>query len=144
MNKLPILKYPIRLDIGCADKCQRGHIGVDIRDCGQDIIWDVRNGIPFPDNSIDGVFSSHFLEHLDDVEARNFLQECLRVVKVGCNVCIRVPHATTTGAIMWQHKSLWNEEKVEGTLKLEEPIGKFILLENKMWEGQLLFTLRKI
>ena len=144
MNKLPTLKYPIRLDIGCADKCQRGHIGVDIRDCGQDIIWDVRNGIPFPDNSIDGIFSSHFLEHLDDVDARNFLQECLRVVKSRGTVTIRVPLATTTGARMWQHKSLWNMEKVEGTLKLEEPIGQFVIIENREWDGQLLFTFKKI
>jgi predicted SAM-dependent methyltransferase len=144
MRKLPLLKFPIDLDVGCADKQLKNHIGMDIRDCGQEIVWDARHGIPFPDNSINSVFSSHFLEHLSDDEAREFLQDCLRVVRPGGAVCIRVPHATTTGAIMWQHKSLWNEEKVEGISKLEEPIGKFVLLENKMWEGQLLFTLRKI
>ena len=144
MKKLPILKYPIKLDIGCARGKQKGFIGLDIRDCGQEIIWDARDGIPFPDDSIDDIFSSHFLEHLDDSDARDFLQECMRVVKKGGRICIRVPLATTTGAIMWQHKSLWNTQKVDGTLKLEEPIGKFAIVENREFEGQLLFTFIKI
>jgi len=49
-----------------------------------DIIrWDLRNGIPFADGTLDLVYSSHFLEHLPKDAAGPFLEECLRVLRPG-------------------------------------------------------------
>lgn len=45
------------------------------------VCWDLRKGIPFPDNTFDVVYHSHFLEHLAQDAARGFLRECHRVLK---------------------------------------------------------------
>jgi SAM-dependent methyltransferase len=41
------------------------------------------NGIPYPDNSVDVIFHSNMLEHLDRNIAETFLLEALRVLKPG-------------------------------------------------------------
>lgn len=41
---------------------------------------DLRKGIPFPDNSINGILASHFMEHLDCQEAAKMMKECYRVL----------------------------------------------------------------
>jgi len=57
-----------------------------------DIIrWNLANGIPFPDNSFDVVYHSHFLEHIDPPSARKFLLECHRVLKPGGTLRVVVP-----------------------------------------------------
>jgi len=45
------------------------------------ICWDLRKGIPFPDNTFEVVYHSHFLEHLDRSVACSFLKDCHRVLK---------------------------------------------------------------
>lgn len=44
---------------------------------------DLRKGIPFPDRSVDGVYHSHLLEHLDRDVVPIFLAEVKRVLKPG-------------------------------------------------------------
>jgi predicted SAM-dependent methyltransferase len=45
------------------------------------ICWDLRRGIPFPDQTFDTVYHSHVLEHIDREDAPSFLRECFRVLK---------------------------------------------------------------
>jgi SAM-dependent methyltransferase len=52
---------------------------------------DVRFGLPFPDRSIDFLFSSHFVEHLFRSEALALLREARRVLKPGGVFRICVP-----------------------------------------------------
>jgi len=52
---------------------------------------DVKYGLPFPDNSVDYLYSSHFLEHLFKEEARQFLKEAHRVLKKEGIIRIGVP-----------------------------------------------------
>ena len=52
---------------------------------------DLRNGIPFEDNSVDGILASHFFEHLDAQEALKMMRECYRVLKQGGILRISVP-----------------------------------------------------
>lgn len=47
------------------------------------MVWDLRKGLPFPNESIDIVYHSHFLEHLDQSDAARFIQEAWRVLKPG-------------------------------------------------------------
>ncbi|MBA7502782.1 hypothetical protein ES706_01376 [subsurface metagenome] len=57
-----------------------------------DIIrWDLRNGIPFEDETFDVVYHSHFLEHLDRGLALPFLRECYRVLKRNSIIRVVVP-----------------------------------------------------
>lgn len=47
------------------------------------LVHDLAKGIPFPNQSIDVVYHSHMLEHLDREVAEGFLSEVLRVLKPG-------------------------------------------------------------
>ena len=51
---------------------------------GSDVLnYDVTKGLPFEDNSIDYIYSSHFIEHLSFGDAIEFFKECKRVLKRG-------------------------------------------------------------
>jgi predicted SAM-dependent methyltransferase len=52
-------------------------------------------GIPFNDNTVPAVFSSHFLEHVGHREAQKLLGECFRVLKPGGIIRIVVPSLDT-------------------------------------------------
>lgn len=58
-------------------------IGVDIVDCeGVDIVHDLTKfPYPFKDESVDMIFASHFVEHLDGIERMKFMDECYRILK---------------------------------------------------------------
>ena len=81
------------LEIGAGDKKGAGGwITLDMTEhC--DIFWDLRNGLPFPDDSISKIYSSHFLEHLSFRESQQLLGECRRTLIPGGVFSICVPDA---------------------------------------------------
>ena len=56
------------------------------------IKWDLRKGIPFEDNTFDVLYHSHFIEHLHQKVAGEFLKECRRVLKVSGIIRVVVPN----------------------------------------------------
>lgn len=83
----------IYLEIGAGSKKgENGWITLDLR-MKSDICWDLRKGIPFPDESIHKIYSSHLLEHLYFDEGQGLLDECLRVLVKGGIFSICVPNA---------------------------------------------------
>ena len=54
-------------------------------------VHDVRKPLPFPDQSLDAIYSSHLLEHLYFEEAKRLLKECYRVLRPGGVLRIVVP-----------------------------------------------------
>jgi SAM-dependent methyltransferase len=60
-------------------------IGVDIVNCEEvDKVHDLTKfPYPFKDESVDAIFSSHFVEHLDGTERMKFFDECYRILKPG-------------------------------------------------------------
>ena len=82
----------IALDIGCGPAKKPGYIGIDkLMLPGVDFIADIELGLPFlPDNSVDEIYTSHFVEHIDNLEL--FLRECHRVVKSTGMINIYIPH----------------------------------------------------
>lgn len=60
---------------------------------GCDLRWDLRNGLPFNDNCIDLIYSSHVLEHIPYGSLRALLADCLRVLKPGGAFSVCVPSA---------------------------------------------------
>jgi len=107
----------MKLDLGCADKKKEGYIGMDLRDWGQEIVRDVKRGIPYGDNSLEEVYTSHFMEHIERGEEIYFvMSEVHRVLKKGCQFIIRVPHASTPYAFYPDHLSYWNEEMVNALI----------------------------
>ena len=101
----------IKLEIGCGDddgSIKQGFIGIDIEDFGQDIVWDIEEGLPFPDDSVDQVVSKHVLEHLN--EPTFLLNELHRVMKPAAKALIVVPHITHYGAYEFTHTKFFTEE----------------------------------
>lgn len=83
---------PFRIDIGCGPRKRDGFYGVDIRAIdGVDEVVDIRGEWPWPNNSVDEVHSSHFLEHLDGTERIHFFNELYRVMKPGALASIITP-----------------------------------------------------
>ena len=58
-------------------------IGVDIaKEPGVDIVHDLTKfPYPFKDESVDAIYASHFVEHLDGIERIKFFNECYRILK---------------------------------------------------------------
>jgi len=82
----------IALDIGCGPAKKTGYLGIDKLPLpGVDLIADMELGFTFlPDNSVDEIYTSNFIEHIDNLEL--FMKECHRVVKPGGEIRIYVPH----------------------------------------------------
>lgn len=55
------------------------------------MVHNLKNGIPFLDNSVDVVYHSHLFEHLDREVGKDFLKEIHRVLKPKGKVRIVVP-----------------------------------------------------
>ncbi len=102
-------KDVVRLNLGCGNRFAAGWVNID-RSLPQWIArflfapshpanrtregflnWDLRKGIPFPDSSVDVVYSSHVLEHIAHHAAPRFLAEMARVLRTGGSVRVVVP-----------------------------------------------------
>lgn len=94
-------REPLRIDIGCGRTTPAGWVGIDALDFGQAHVHDVRQGLPFPDQSVDEVRSSHFVEHLTGTERVAFFNELFRVMKPGATALIVTPN--------WQHSCAYGD-----------------------------------
>jgi SAM-dependent methyltransferase len=82
------------VDLGCGTRKMKGSLGMDIVPvAGVDIVANMAYGLPFKDNSLDGVFAYHVLEHLDDF--LGIMGEIWRVCRDGARVQVKVPHASS-------------------------------------------------
>lgn len=92
----------VKLNIGCFLDCfHYGWENYDVQNLSQ---WAMQNGyifkqvdvqknIPKPDNSVDLILASHFIEHLDKEEGLKFLNECFRVLKPEGLIRLAIPDA---------------------------------------------------
>ncbi|WP_052062182.1 class I SAM-dependent methyltransferase [Pseudomonas soli] len=81
----------VKVDLGCGKRKQQDFIGVDRFPMPEvDVIADLDGVLPFPDSSVDLLFSSHALEHVGDLMMT--MREIYRVCKHGAQVCIVAPY----------------------------------------------------
>ena len=96
------------LNIGCGNCKLDGFINIDLEPTA-DMQLDVRNGLPFDDDSVNGIYSEHFIEHLTQSEGIAFLRECRRVLK--CDGILRLSTPDLSNSIQrylnndWRPKS---------------------------------------
>lgn len=90
----------IKLNIGCGWTVEDGWIGLEyvpamvevMKEAGKQAQFcDVRNGLPYEDNSVDYIYSEDFFEHLTRREGLAFLKECKRVLKPNQPLRIATP-----------------------------------------------------
>src|SRR5215475_8397740 len=71
-----------KTQIGCGQHYLNGFVNIDANfQRRTDYLLDVRAGLPFPDSSMEFIYSCHMLEHLHVTEAIRLLKECHRVLK---------------------------------------------------------------
>ena len=81
----------LKLNFGCGPNIKSGFINIDLCE-GANLRLDLREPMPFPENSCAMVHSEHFLEHLSyPHDAMRFLTECFRVLHPGGIFRIGVP-----------------------------------------------------
>jgi len=84
---------PVRLEIGAGpDRKMPGWTTIDMCE-GCDLVLDLAKPFPFPDNSVERIYSSHVLEHFYYNDLLKLLSECKRVLKPSGVFSASVPNA---------------------------------------------------
>ena len=87
------LSQNLRLQLGSGSQPKAGWINVDLFADSADLSLDVREDLPFPQDSIAFVYTEHLFEHLEyPVDAKHLLAEIHRVLIPGATVSIVVPN----------------------------------------------------
>ena len=118
MNRIRINSDVVyKIDIGCKNKTKDGCLGIDIIDFGQDIVWNINNGIPFPDNSVEYIYMSHFLEHIEDRYIASLFTDIYRVSIDGTIIDIKIPHRENIESYYLGQVSWWDEARIKGIVQ---------------------------
>jgi predicted SAM-dependent methyltransferase len=81
-----------KLQIGCGWDKKNGFVNIDIsKDVNPDLVINIEEGLPFPDNSFDYIYSCHCLEHVRPQYWKFVLSEISRVSKNGCVLELLLP-----------------------------------------------------
>lgn len=99
-----------------SQKGTNGWLTLDVSP-GCDIYWDLRYGIPFPNERVSKIYASHFMEHLSYPDGQGFLDECLRVLKPGGTISLAVPNARL------YLEAYVNKTPIESFLKYEPAVN---------------------
>lgn len=91
----------LKLDLGCGQNKREGFTGVDsVAGAGVDVVHDLMKfPWPFKSDSVEEVFSSHFLEHVPGLLRIPFMDELYRVMKVGAKAIIITPFGWSSRAV---------------------------------------------
>ncbi len=101
------LKNLLMVDIGGGLNPYPGYLAIDLREDAE-IVHDLNDGIPLPDNSVGVLNASHIIEHLHD--KTKIMAEIHRVLAHGGWAFIEVPSTDGRGAFQDPtHVSYWNE-----------------------------------
>lgn len=99
------------LHLGCGPKYLSGFLNVDGNPFNKHDLWlDVRNGLPFPSDSVDSIYSTHMFEHFYSDELTFLLQECFRVLKPNGGTRLIVPNLESAIRAYSQSQSEWFED----------------------------------
>jgi predicted SAM-dependent methyltransferase len=104
-----------------------------------DLLWDVREGIPLNDGSVQFLFSEHFLEHIDyPRSAKHYAREAHRVLAPGGQLVTGVPDA---GYVLKQYpagpeRATQMIERWYANRNCREDINTFLDLINYVFRDQ--------
>jgi hypothetical protein len=94
-KKIEVIQGPIKLDLGCGPNKKEGFVGIDqyAFDGKVDRVMNVgTERLPYEDGTVDEIHTSHFMEHLSADQRCHVINEAFRVLKVGGQMTIIVPH----------------------------------------------------
>lgn len=102
------------LNVGCGRQRHPDWCNIDLIATDDSVIaHDIRNGLPFEDNSFDVVYHSHVLEHLSPEEGELLVRECRRVLKTGGVLRMVVPDLERIAELYLQMlRNAWHGDKI--------------------------------
>lgn len=92
--KLNKLGRPLYLNLGSGSRGVQDAAWLNVdgyQNTNVDFLMDFNRTFPFPDNSFDGIFCEHVLEHFTIADGQRLLRECWRVLHPGGCIRIIVP-----------------------------------------------------
>ncbi|MBL19250.1 MAG: hypothetical protein CMC82_05420 [Flavobacteriaceae bacterium] len=141
----------VKLELGSGPK--KGANGWTTVDIGPvDISWDLRRGIPLPNNSVDRIYSSHLLEHIPYNQLIPLLRECHRVMKSNSEFSVCVPNfrlyvdAYKDGKLFKSRETWWQPGLIDTGSSIDQlNYAAYMLDEHKYMfdEENLINTLAK-
>jgi SAM-dependent methyltransferase len=98
---IEVVAEPIKLDLGCGQSAREGYTGVDIRQLdGVKVLHDLeRYPWPWSDESVECVYSSHYIEHVSDLIP--FMEELSRILVPGGTAHLIAPY--------WANVRCWQD-----------------------------------
>lgn len=137
--RIPILDFPVKIDIGCGQfpHPDKSFVGIDYLDYGQKIVWDITKGIPLPDNSCEYIYTSHCMEHLTPDQYHAVINDIARIAMNNCVFEFIVPHGNTDEGRYHCHYILFDEGHMRALDKGWPKDGNitFNILEQPRQEG---------
>lgn len=130
---------PLRLNLGSGYRPVDGMINIDRAGAPVDLAWNLSQGIPFNDGSVQWTYSAHVLEHLTLPNAWGLFEECWRVLGPGGLIRVVVPDAgLLLGSYSGTNQATWAREFPAPMLAVNALFYKHG--HRTMWDAQLLIA----
>lgn len=136
------IEKSIKLHLGCGNTYLEGWVNIDNNSDNNikklDLNWDLRNPLPYEDNSVDMIYNEHFLEHLTVEEALVSLKDFIRVLKPGGVMRIAIPDLADP--IRLYNSDNWKEDPgVKKWLSFVQTKGELINICFRWWGHKWLY-----
>lgn len=83
-NGMSTYREGVFVNFGCGKNYQKGWVNIDGENNGDvNLFFTLNSVLPFENNSVDGIFSEHFVEHIDFATGTRFFNEAFRTLKKG-------------------------------------------------------------
>ncbi len=138
----------IKLNLGCGTDYKDGWVNIDNNSDNNitklDLDWDLRNPLPYKDNSVDFIYNEHFIEHLTVEEGQTLITDAMRVLKPGGVLRIATPNLAT---VVERYRSVSIEDDPvikRFSLDFIKTKGERINVEFRNWGHQWLYDLEEL
>lgn len=98
------------------------------------VFHDLGRSLPFPENSVDAFFSSHFFEHLFKRDAHRLMKDCHRALRPGGVIRIAVPDLAYA---VERYQAGFREEMLENYFFVDD-LSSFLARHKYMYDFELL------
>lgn len=85
------MQKTIKLNIGCGSNTHADWLNADLFRSKNVKKVNIKKPLPFKSNSVDIIYHSHLLEHIEKTKAKKFIKECYRILRPGGMMRVVVP-----------------------------------------------------